>query len=668
VPITGLDDRRRRSPTPRTRQGRARRRVSALRRSAGLAVTAGLALLLCVSLAGARSNRQAQAAIAHNIVRDAQRELARHVHEVPDGSNNSRSITRYRTATVGAMRGAPWCAYFVSYIAKKAGVPIGWHGEGMGYVPYIRDWAHKTGRWRHTPKPGYLITFPQHVGIVEHVYSNHTLTTIEGNTSNAVLRRWHRWGEAVGYVKLAQGGAVEAPSAPRPPTTTVRSQKLVPRIRIYPNADAAIGETLDLSAQDSSGNIAKYRWDFDGDGRWDSSTPNATHAWAKAGTYTVKLQVSDAKHHQKSTTKKVTVHANQPPAASLSLGAYAVHVGDQVRMDASGSRDADGRIVRYDWDFTGDGSFEQGGSRGSHVYAQPGTYAVRVRVTDDSGNTAEAEREVDVQAYDPPVASASCAPAAVSSGKTLYCTSDDSRSPYRVTKHDWDIQSDGTYDVHGTRVGFRYTRPGDYTVHLRVTDTHGNTAETDVPVQVDDVPPVVKITPPSPLRLNTPLTFDGGNSTDSDGTVTAYEWDTGEGFQPGERTLTTTYTSTGSKTVRLRVTDDLGATTTTSYTFTLTNLAPTARITLPSPAYINAPLTFDGSASSDPDGTIARYDWDLDGNGTYETTDPSPTFTYPTAGSRRIRLRVTDGLGASATATAWLTVGAPAAMGWMRAP
>src|SRR4051794_18293317 len=600
---------------------RARARTRAVRPWAIGAVLGVLAVLGVVSaVALASSQRQrAQAAVAHRMVSLSEKELSRGVREVPDGSNNAPSISRYRTATAGAMRGAPWCAYFASYIAKKAGVPLGWHGEGMGYVPYIRDWAHKTGRWRHTPKPGYLITFPQHVGIVEHVYSNHTLTTIEGNTSNAVLRRWHRWGEAVGYVKLAEGGSVEAPSAPHPPPTTVKTKKLVPRIKIYPNATAAIGETLDLSAQDSSGNIAKYRWDFDGDGKWDSSTPNATHAWAKAGTYTVKLQVSDAEHHQKSATKKVTVHANQPPTASLSLNDDSVHVGDQVRMDASGSRDADGHVVRYEWDFTGDGSYEQGSSHASHAYAEPGTYAVRVRVTDDSGNTAEAEQEVDVAPYDPPVASASCDHSEVASGQTLYCTSDDSRSPFRVSKHDWDIQSDGTYDLHGTRVGFKYTRPGDYTVHLRVTDMHGNTAETDVPVRVDNVAPVAKITPPPGPRLNTPVTFDAGNSTDSDGTVTAYEWDTGSGYQPGGRTLTTTYTTTGSKTVRLRVTDDLGATATTSYTFTLTNLAPTARITLPSPAYAGAPLTFDGSTSSDPDGTIARYDWDLDGNGTYET-------------------------------------------------
>ena len=50
------------------------------------------------------------------------------------------------------------------------------------------------------------------------------------------------------------------------------------------------------------------------------------------------------------------------------------------------------------------------------------------------------------------------------------------------------------------------------------------------------------------------------------------------------------------------------------------NQAPTASFTAtPNPANTNATVSFNASASVDPDGTIAKYEWDLDGNGTYET-------------------------------------------------
>ena len=48
----------------------------------------------------------------------------------------------------------------------------------------------------------------------------------------------------------------------------------------------------------------------------------------------------------------------------------------------------------------------------------------------------------------------------------------------------------------------------------------------------------------------------------------------------------------------------------------------------PNPAVIGRTVTFNGSGSSDTDGTIAKYEWDLDGNGTYETdTGTTPTTT-----------------------------------------
>jgi len=74
-----------------------------------------------------------------------------------------------------------------------------------------------------------------------------------------------------------------------------------------------------------------------------------------------------------------------------------------------------------------------------------------------------------------------------------------------------------------------------------------------------------------------------------------------------------------------------------------------------------APVTinFDGSASSDPDGSIDKYEWDLDGDGTYESdtgTTASNSFEYTTPGSFTAMLRVTDNLGATSTDSVVITV------------
>jgi PKD repeat protein len=64
---------------------------------------------------------------------------------------------------------------------------------------------------------------------------------------------------------------------------------------------------------------------------------------------------------------------------------------------------------------------------------------------------------------------------------------------------------------------------------------------------------------------------------------------------------------------------------------------------------VGNPVTFDGSGSVDPDGTIVSYDWDFGDGGT--GTGVSPTHTYAGAGTYTVTLTVTDNDGATDTAT-----------------
>jgi hypothetical protein len=103
----------------------------------------------------------------------------------------------------GAYAGAPWCAYFVSWCAAQAGAPIGDGGSGLGSVEAVNAWAQRTGRFTTQPAPGELILFGRrHIGIVESVNADGTLTTVEGNTSDGVHRRTHAVSEATGFVRL----------------------------------------------------------------------------------------------------------------------------------------------------------------------------------------------------------------------------------------------------------------------------------------------------------------------------------------------------------------------------------------------------------------------------------------------------------------------------------
>jgi hypothetical protein len=127
--------------------------------------------------------------------------------EQPPGSNDGPAIGVYRSAVAGAQAGAPWCAYFASWAAAQAGTPLGDAGQGLGSVSEITSWAASNGRLlpaSATPAPGDLILFgTEHVGIVESVNPDGTLTTIEGNSQNAVQRVTRQPGEATGYVSMS---------------------------------------------------------------------------------------------------------------------------------------------------------------------------------------------------------------------------------------------------------------------------------------------------------------------------------------------------------------------------------------------------------------------------------------------------------------------------------
>ena len=130
--------------------------------------------------------------------------------EQPPGSNDSPRIAQYRSATAGSGVG-PWCAYFASWAARQAGVPLGDQGQGFGSVSDVYSWAQKTGRAIPAgtgvhPQPGDLIVWGgEHIGIVQSVDPNGSIHTIEGNSSDAVSRRTYGadGGGATGYVRLS---------------------------------------------------------------------------------------------------------------------------------------------------------------------------------------------------------------------------------------------------------------------------------------------------------------------------------------------------------------------------------------------------------------------------------------------------------------------------------
>jgi len=148
-----------------------------------------------------------------------------------------------------------------------------------------------------------------------------------------------------------------------------------------------------------------------------------------------------------------------------------------------------------------------------------------------------------------------------------------------------------------------------------------------------------------------------GSGTDSDGSIVLYEWDfDGNGIydwtSSSTGNTTYTYNTVGTYQAVFRVTDDNGLTDTATAATTVVRTGPPGSPTATAsanPTSGNAPLmvSFTGTAA-DPDNDIALYEWDFDGDGTYDwssATSGSTSHTYNTAGTHVASLKVTDSTG-----------------------
>src|SRR5262249_26135427 len=162
-------------------------------------------------------------------------------------------------------------------------------------------------------------------------------------------------------------------------TTTVTIANLAPVAD--PGGPYAAGRNVPLTldgsrSADGDGDPLTFAWDF-GDGT-SGTGPTPTHAYAALGTYTVRLTVSDGKGGTATAATPAT-GSNTGPVASAG-GPYSALYNVAVTLDGSGSSDANGDPLTYSWDF-GDGTTGAGVAP-SHVYRLPGTYTVKLTVSD----------------------------------------------------------------------------------------------------------------------------------------------------------------------------------------------------------------------------------------------------------------------------------------------
>ena len=156
--------------------------------------------------------------------------------------------------------------------------------------------------------------------------------------------------------------------------------------------------------------------------------------------------------------------------------------------------------------------------------------------------------------------------------------------------------------------------------------------------------------------------LDGTASSDPDGSIASYAWTYQGGGTDTGPTPSHTFAAGGTYDVTLVVTDNQGATGTVTNQVTVTDPPPPANI-VPTAAFTSShtdlAASFNGTTSSDPDGTVTNWAWNF--GDTLTGTGATAAHTYANPGTYTVTLVVTDNQGATGTTTGQVTVTNPVA-------
>jgi PKD repeat protein len=405
-----------------------------------------------------------------------------------------------------------------------------------------------------------------------------------------------------------------------------------------------VGVEVDFIGTDSSdqdGNITDYTWEF-GDGNM-AVGETVSYAYEVDGTYNVTLTVTDDSGSSDSDTASTDIGLPSEPPQADAGGPYEGTMGATVTFDGTGSSDADGEIVSYDWVF-GDGETGSGATP-THIYEEAGDYTVELTVTDDTSIASTDFTEALVGTGNQPPSANAGAPVAGVVGQEVTFNGNASYDPDgEITQYDWDY-GDDTSDIDaGPTPSHVYDGVDIYTVTLTVTDDNGSADSTFTTADIaeSNIRPTANANGPYTATLGVAVNFDSTGSSDSDGEILALVWNFGDGNSAVGDSPSHTYSEQGSYEVLLTVIDNDGGTDTdrTSATIDVDNQPPVADANGPYAGSVDVPVTFDGTASVDPDGDNLALFWDFGDGGT--GVGPEPQHTYFRKGTYDVILTAID--------------------------
>ncbi len=309
-------------------------------------------------------------------------------------------------------------------------------------------------------------------------------------------------------------------------------------------------------------------------------------------------------------------------------------------------------ILSWNWS-SSDGQTTAGESS-SLNFMQLGKYTITLTANANTGGITTLSHKLLVN-ISPllPIANFTATPISGSAPLNVQLDASKSNDPDgSIVSYTWSA-SDGQIQ-QGSMVSMQFATNGVYTVTLTVTDDGGNTNSNIQTIYVgnSDIPPVAAFTM-SPTSGSEPLTVsvNGATSSDTDGSVVAYNWTTSTGLTASGQQATLTFSTAGTHTIVLTVIDDGGNEGSTERVI-IVNAGPQPPVAVlnaePTSGLGPLTVTLDASESYDPDGgSIISYIWEASTG--EKAFGKSVNMTFTEVGDYTVTLYVLDSSAAAST-------------------